>query len=630
MKTLKTIFKTTVVLYLITGIISICRADYTPDQILKIQPSQNDIVVDTPAENVMAQCKITDFREGNYVGVCLTKPDGVTPLRVWCAPEGEANVEQVRFYRNGLEVFRDILTKEKQCRWYSDNGSRWAVLDDNKNIAYWKAISPEEATSEMVAALVTGDLPRYKRIALSQEELTQLGITEPLRTNLTARITMVDTKFMEVATNLKLPKSVQWGAFNGNRPALLPQGSKGLIQDLPIYYNASIVLVNKTGAEKENTEETHQIFIGDLVKIGNAWKVVGLPTGDPFGSNSSEIKVTSTFFPLQGDAAASMPETSVDFNRLAEELNESYKRLETADSASYPAECEKAYSTLLTLAAKNPKEENELIMQASDLLFTAVQRGVYPQGVNKLGQLFDTYKDHSNKELISHLRLRQIEGEYFAATQTTPPPKRSDLEKAQKKHTEDLETFVEQFPKTEAGITTLMFLAQDDEYLQEDAKAIQRYSLVIKNAGNSPAAQKAQGAIQRLDSVDKAPILPAWKYLEGGTVNIAEFNGRPLIIFCWASWNVDEIEQMKNLVQKNKNLAVIGINLDSNPETAIAFLKEVRLPWKNVCENGGFDGPCGIQLGLQNVPMMIYVNASGKVVRPNVSTISELEMLLGN
>lgn len=616
-------------LYLAVGIVfllgmgTFAYGQYTPEEILKVLPSQKDVSIDSPAEGEVANCKIAEFSEGKYRGVSLMKPDGRTPLRVWCAPEGSSNVEQVRFYKNGNEVFRDLLETERSCRWLSDSGSRWAILNADKNVVSWKRISPEEATAEIVAALVTTDLDRYKRVAMSEADLQTLGLSEPLYSNVLEKIKKVDTDFSKTAADLKIPANVQWGAFNGNRPGVLAMGSHGVKKDVPIYYNASIVLVNR-----ENTSQNHQIFLGDLVQIDGVWKAVGLPAGEPFGKTGNEIRVSSVFFPIQGDGTGALPEVSGDYTKLAEQLNEAYHKLESATGAEYVTLCESTFSLLLNLAARNPKEENDLVMQASDLLFTAIQRGLYPKGVEKLNQLCETYKDTKNQGLAAHLKLRQIEGDFFARTQTNPPMKRTELEKEQTKHTDALIAFAEQYPKTNAGITTLMFLAQDFEYLQEDEKAIQYYSLVVKNSPNSPSGQKAAGAIKRIESIGKVFALPAWNYLEGGKVNAEEFAGKSIAIFCWASWVPEEIDQLKSFAAKNADLAVIGVNFDPTVEAATEFLKNQKLPWKNVAEAGGLDGSNALALGVQNVPMIILIDKNGKVVRPNIQNVSELEVLL--
>ncbi|MDO5552581.1 MAG: TlpA disulfide reductase family protein [Planctomycetia bacterium] len=596
---------------------------YTPEQILKVVPSQADVPCDVPTDAEIANCKIVQFKEGSYKGIGLVKPDGATPLRVWCAPEGSQKVEQIRYYRNGVEIFRDILGRE--CRWLNDAGSRWGVLESGtKRIASWKSLSPEEATAEIVAALKTNDVSRYKAVALTADDVKTLGVQDPLASELLRQIEGVDAGFDALVARLKLPSTIVWGAFNGSRPALLPADKNGLVADLAAYFNSSVVLMNP-----ENAADSYQLFIGDLVRVGATWKIIGLPAGDEYGSGKNEASVTSVLFPSQSDMTVS-PDAAGDYNSVAEQLNDAYRQLESATPENYAALCENAYNLLLTLAYKNPNEETTIVTQAADLVFTGIQSGLFPKGTEILAQLNDAYKDSSNSELVAHIRLRKIDGDFYSLTQQSPPPKIGDLEKAQTRHTEELAAFAEEFPNTVAGAHALMYLANDQEYLQEDDQAINYYSTVVKHFPDDPIGKKAQGALNRLQGEGKPFVVSPWNFLEGGTLNLNDYKGKETVIFIWASWQPDDVQKMQSLA-KSRSINVVGVSLDATPDEATAFIKAFGspLPWKNVCLEGGLDGPCALELGVQNVPMMILLDADANLVRANVMSVDDLSVLLG-
>ena len=156
-------------------------AAQSTEDILKAKPSQPDVTIDTPSGDDIAKCKVVPFEEPGYAGKLLYGPDGTTPLRVICRQSSSKGnkVEEVRFYKNGVEVFRDNYVAG-ECRWMGDAGSRWGVRN-RSGIASWKAITPEEATAEAVKALTSGDLDRYKAVALSEKDIQNLGITGPAR-----------------------------------------------------------------------------------------------------------------------------------------------------------------------------------------------------------------------------------------------------------------------------------------------------------------------------------------------------------------------------------------------------------------------------------------------------------------
>ena len=606
-------------------------AQYTPEQILKQRPTQADVEVDDPTAAETANCSVKAFKEGGYQGVCLYAPDGTTPLRVWCAPppkEGaKATVEQIRFFRDGREVYRDVLGKE--ARWLNAGGSRRGAVDKTKQIVAWLSISPEEATAEIVAALATNDFDRFQRVALTSDDLKTLGLGGSIAQELERQIAAADADgFAKLAAALKLPADVRWGAFNGNRPATIPAGQDGLAQDLTIYYNANVVVV-----KGDDATQSQQLYVGDLVKVGDVWKIVGLPSGEAFGQATGEVSASSVFFPAEGAAVAGTDASGAA--EIGAELTAAYQALETASPTEYPAACEKAFNLLLTLAAQNSSEETSLVSQAADLAFSGVQSGLYPAGAEKLAALTDVYKDSSNAELKAHVRYRQITADYYAVAQATPQPKQKDIAKAQEKYAEDLASFAEEYATTTAGAEATLTLAMNNEYMVENETAASYYSQVAQNFPESQLGKKAAGALARLQAEGGELKLPAARYFGGGVCDLAALKGKPTAIFCWASWEPTSVDAMKRLAAGGA-LNVVGVNLDAmpNPEATAeeqnAFYKELVAgqPWKNVCDPAGLDGALATALGIPNAPWIVLIDKTGKVVRSNVTSVEELESFL--
>ena len=261
--------------------------------VIASKPSQPDVEVDmVPAEEA-SNCKMKDFQEGDYVGNEVDGPDG-NPVRVLCRRKESSGAknsqaEQIRFYNKGVEVFRDdYVTKESS--WLGDAGSRRGIRG-SAGIEKWVYISPEEATAEMVAALASGDEARYRRVALSADDIKSLGISDTLAEELTKRVDSLG-EFKALADRLAIPEAVRWAAFNGNHQALLPKGRHGLKVDLPAYINATVVLVNP-----DDSSQSHQLYVGDMVRVGEVWKIIGLPTGEPFGQAGDSVSVASILFP---------------------------------------------------------------------------------------------------------------------------------------------------------------------------------------------------------------------------------------------------------------------------------------------------------------------------------------------
>ncbi|MEJ1731129.1 hypothetical protein SMA90_32895, partial [Escherichia coli] len=83
-----------------------------------------------------------------------------------------------------------------QYRWFHDAGGRWGIdRDENGTVDYWKSISAEETSAEIVAALAEKDVARFLRVALSPAELKSLGLGAEKTKSLAERLAGLQEKF---------------------------------------------------------------------------------------------------------------------------------------------------------------------------------------------------------------------------------------------------------------------------------------------------------------------------------------------------------------------------------------------------------------------------------------------------
>lgn len=597
-----------------------------PEQILARMPSQPDVEIDVPADADVAKCTVKQFKELGYTGVALYAPDGSTILRAWVAPPPKAGqkaaVEQIRFFKNGIEVYRDVLGKE--ARWLNTAGSRRGILGaDKKTIESWASISPQEATQEAVAALKTNDFARYQRVALSAEDLASLGLSGPIAAEIQNQVKGVtEASFAKLANTLNIPSDANWGALNSGLPASIPAG-ESIANDLNAYYNVTIIVMK--GGDAAQSQE---LYVGDLVKVGDAWKIVGLPAGEPFGQTTGSVSASSILLPSEGGSAAVA--SSADAGEMGAALTEAYHKLETADPKSYPALCDQTVELLVNIAAGNPAESDNMLSQAADVIFTGVQTGMYPGGAAKLTELQEKLGDSASDEVKARIRQRLITAEFYAVSQSQPQPKPSELQKAQEKYTESLAAFVEEYATTTAGAEAAMSLALDQEYLMENDAAIKYYQQVAQNAGGTVIGRKAQGALARLQSEGAALKAPKLKFTDGSDCVFAAA-GKPTVVFFWGSWDQDSVAKVAALASQAN---VIGVNIDSAPDpdpaAAAAYFQQITrgLPWKNVCDPAGLDGEAAVAFGVQTAPWAIIIGPDGKVVRSNIASVEELADVL--
>src|SRR5207249_1695135 len=89
------------------------------------------------------------------------------------------------YYKDGAEVYREIDStftgKPDQYRWLNAGGMRWGY-DQNRDgrIDYWKAISAEEVSQEVLQALITKDFARLRALMISEGEIKTLELPADL------------------------------------------------------------------------------------------------------------------------------------------------------------------------------------------------------------------------------------------------------------------------------------------------------------------------------------------------------------------------------------------------------------------------------------------------------------------
>ena len=125
-----------------------------------------------------------------------------------------------------------------------------------------------------------------------------------------------------------------------------------------------------------------------------------------------------------------------------------------------------------------------------------------------------------------------------------------------------------------------------------------------------------------LSACSKKPVtestLPSveLKDLNGRTVNLADFKGKPLLINFWATWCGPcriEIPMLNQFHRKyGKDLTIIGISTDDDPEAAIKeFIREVPIEYHNLIKTAAVDQSFG---GIWALPTSYFYDRQGNEV----------------
>ena len=120
--------------------------------------------------------------------------------------------------------------------------------------------------------------------------------------------------------------------------------------------------------------------------------------------------------------------------------------------------------------------------------------------------------------------------------------------------------------------------------------------------------------------------LPAFKATDINGVTLSETNAKDIItvIYTWASWNYESLNQQRELnriaKQKAGQLKLIGINLDASKKVCQDAVKRDSITASIICNERMFDDPLLDRLGLFRVPENLIISKQGRIKERSLST----------
>lgn len=602
-------------------------AQYDPAAVLAhFQPKQPGVDFSQPTPEEAARCTIEPSADNTAQ---VAKDSAGNILRIFADTSGDGQIDRWSYFKDGLEVYREIDSnsnqKPDQYRWFHSAGMRWGI-DQNEDgvIDAWKAISAEEVTAEIVAALAAKDAQRFMRVALTADELQQLGLGEGLTTQIGEQIATMPAQFAQVAASQQvIGPQTEWIAFSGNRPGIIPAGRDGAKNDIRFYGN--VVAFVKTG------EATEQIPVGNLIQVGDTWRAILAP---PIGNEMAKLDVLGA-----GEAKPLIPEdpttgstTTVPTEaqqKLMADLRTIDDQLATeANPQNRVRLNEQRAATLQKLAqeSKTAEDQEMWLKQLADSVSAASQMGEYPNGAKLLGQLADAVKGQ-NANVAAYIEFRRLSADYGMKLMGGHPDYlkdgEPDYEAIQSEWLENLEAFVQSYPTAPEGAEAMVQLGNHYDFAGQDDEAIAWYKQVSEKFPGTMAAKLADGATRRL-TCEGQPLQLEGKTAEGQLVDLNRYQGRVVLVQYWASWCEPckaDMAVLKDLLSRyGQQFSVIGVNLDQEAAAMQQFLSQHNIQWANIHEDGGLGSDPAMQLGIMNVPTMILVDQTGKVVNRNVRT----------
>ena len=509
-----------IVIYIASFARSSLGANPSAEDALKLTPIQDGVDYDRPRAEEAAKCKISARKIDGHGAWVVENPEGLL-LRKFVDTKGDNVVHQWSYYKDGVEVYRDIdstfNSKADQYRWFNTGGTRWGIdRSQSGHIEYWKVISAEEVTAEVVAALARQDVQRFTRLLLLPEELRSLGLGKVQTDALAAKIAKAEDDFKALlARQNTVTAETKWVQFGGSKPGIVPADADGPSQDLHVYENV-IAIVETAGKHG-------QVQIGTLIQVGNVWRLIDAPSIPVEGQ--AETPPQGFFFQM---APANRPSlaAAAGQNDQSPKLLAELEKLDQFDPRR-PVLIEQ-----IAEAAKSPEERGMWYRQLADTISAGVQAGKSPEGVKWLEALFNKLqKDEADKTLAAYVRFRQLTAQYGLDMQAPG----ADFAKIQTAWLKTLEQYIADYPAAPDTAEAMLQLGIAKEFAGQEDDAKRWYGRIVAEFADSQAAKKAAGATTRLDSVGK-PISLAGKGVSGGTIDLAEFRGKVVLIQYWATW----------------------------------------------------------------------------------------------
>jgi Thioredoxin-like len=608
-------------LVLLTGCMALgtlpARGAPSPEQILKFAPRQQGVVFTTPTGADVEKCKVELIKgKGKGSGWLLRDPNGL-PLRVFFDTNGDNKLDVWSYYKDGAEVYREIDTtfsgRPDQYRWLNAGGMKWGVDDAKEgHIKTWKAISAEEVSQEILQALIAKDYARFEALLITDAEIKALDLPAEQTTRLRELRKGAAAKFQDTANKLtSLSAKSNWIHLETQAPQCVPADQTGARYDL--IKHASGTILYEVGGKND------WIQTGEMIQIGSAWRVTDAPA-------PGATVVADASGPA---GSAKDPEVM----KLIDDLTALDKEVPPAsDTAAMVQHHLRRADLLEKLVAKvRPEERDPWIRQVGDSLSTAAaQSGKTDKtGMTRLLRLEQTLAEAMpGSNLAAYVTFREMQADYSLKLGDG-----AAFNKVQSEWLERLGKFVQTYPQAEDTPDALLQAGMVSEFLSKDVEAKNWYAKLKKDFPDKPQAQKAAGAVRRLE-LEGQPLRIAGPLLNNPNVafDIDQLAGKIVIVYYWwasvggNTQSAGDFAKLKALLDANKSAGVelLTVNLDTRQEDARAFIERQSPPGTHLYQTGGLEGKLATEYGIMVMPQVFLVGKDGKVVNRNAQ-ISALE-----
>jgi TolA-binding protein/thiol-disulfide isomerase/thioredoxin len=605
-------------------------------QILRWQPAQKGTVVAMPTAAEAAKCTVSgDATAKQGQSVWLLKDEKGTTLRRFIDTNSDKYPDIFSYYKDGIEVYREVDSKftgkPDRFQWLNTGGAKIGVSKaGNGTIDTWVALSVEELSQEVMKAVVYKDSNRYTALLINEADFSTLGITATEADRIKTGLKNVPSQFAQVAAKFNLNEGTKWLHVETEAPSRLLAETTGWKQDVILYGRAMILC--------ETNGKTEYIQLGDVIQVGDVWKLKDAPTTLDTANTTSLIAGNT---PASSTASAAPGVENPAMQKALKALADlDAKAPQDATNGPSPAmvqyHSQRAEVINQIVAACTEKDREAWYKQLIDSLSASVAAS--PANDTQALRNFQSYaakvaQQAPGSEVASYAQYRLLNIENNRKTATLS--KVEDHQKALAEYAEKLTGFVNAYPQGSDTPEVLYRLGEIHEQLVKEAEARKWYELLVSKYGSSKVAQKGAGAVRRLTSIGQTwSIGTNVQVLNGNNpFNPQALQNRTVVVYYWATWcdqAANDYAKLKQVLTQfsAKGVVLVAVNIDDKLPDAQAFFQKhasALPPALHLHSPGGYDSPAVAHYGINIFPAMFLMDASGKITSRtlDVATLEE-------
>ncbi len=114
------------------------------------------------------------------------------------------------------------------------------------------------------------------------------------------------------------------------------------------------------------------------------------------------------------------------------------------------------------------------------------------------------------------------------------------------------------------------------------------------------------------------PFAIAARDLSGKPLSLAQYRGKVVLMDFWATWCGPCVGEMPNVIAAYKKyhaqgFDVVGISLDQDKTALTSFLKQNKMPWRQIYDGKGWGSEIPGRYGVRAIPFGLLLNRDGTI-----------------